>query len=108
MYLDVIYEYEPTSVPYEKVDTDFAISYLAPDHEFLPNSDDILQLGCTEFCESPDYWYTMDAQQCQATLLILKKDWVINFIEMKCTCMIIYLAHLSESKTEIKLCLLNK
>ena len=108
MYLDVIYEYEPTSVPYKEIETDFAGSYLAADRELKPNSVKNVELACTDFFESSDCWYTMDRKKCQGSLRILKKDWNIDFIEMQYTCMIIYLAHLTESRTKIRLCLSNK
>jgi len=108
MYLDSIYEYEPASVPFKENSMDFTGSYVALDYKMIPDTSETIDLGLTEFHQATDYWYTQDDKEYPATLLILKKDWEIEFIEMKQSCMIIYLAHVSESKIELKLCLFNK
>lgn len=108
MYLDLIYEYEPALVSVKERTMDSAGSFIALDYERIPDSNKTIDLGLTEFYQAPDFWYTKDVKEYRATLLFLKKDWIINFIEVTCSCMTIYLAHLTKNEIEIKLCLSNK
>ncbi|GGB94760.1 hypothetical protein [Dyadobacter sediminis] len=108
MYLDLIYEYEPTSVPFKEHVADLLEPYIALDKELAPDAGNIIDLELTEIYQARDFWYTRNAKEYRAALLILKKDWIIDFIEVTCNYMIIYLAHLTESETKIRLCLLNK
>ncbi|KAA6438968.1 hypothetical protein FEM33_14795 [Dyadobacter flavalbus] len=107
-YLDLIYEYEPTSASYKERTKDFAGSCIALDYEQIPDAGEMIDLGSTEFHQAPDYWYTKDTKKYCATLLIWKKDWIIDFIEVTCSCMVIYLAHLTKNEIGIKLCLSNQ